>query len=224
MILIDDLSDHLPSLVLMKQTKLRNKDPLCFNSRSLTADKIEQIRNDLKTKDWIGMLINEDVNKNLDKFSEELESSMNKYAPNKEIRISWKRKFTEPWMNKSVEKASEKCRKLYKKSITMEATDEDRIHYKQYRANYNKITRNVRNECYSSKCKEYGRNTKQLWRLINGIITKKKHTGNVIPFISIKGIKTYNPHKIANEFGRYYASMGAELARYPKVISTYRIM
>ena len=32
MILIEEISDHLPSLVLMKQTKLRDKDPLCFKS------------------------------------------------------------------------------------------------------------------------------------------------------------------------------------------------
>ena len=50
MILIEEISDHLPSLVLMKQTKLRNKDPLQFKSRKLTADKIKRIKDDLKKK------------------------------------------------------------------------------------------------------------------------------------------------------------------------------
>ena len=48
MILIEEISDHLPSLVLMKQTKMRNKDPLCFKSRSLTDAKIGLIKDELK--------------------------------------------------------------------------------------------------------------------------------------------------------------------------------
>ena len=52
MILIEEISDHLPSLVLMKQTKMRNKDPLCFKSRSLTDTKIGLIKNELEMKDW----------------------------------------------------------------------------------------------------------------------------------------------------------------------------
>ena len=50
MILIEEISDHLPSLVLMKQTKLRNKDPLCFKSRTLTVDKIKLIKDEFKKK------------------------------------------------------------------------------------------------------------------------------------------------------------------------------
>ena len=50
MILIEEISDHLPSVVLMKQTKLRNKDPLHFKSRKLTADKIKCIKDDFKKK------------------------------------------------------------------------------------------------------------------------------------------------------------------------------
>ena len=53
MILIEEISNHLPSLVLMKQTKLRNKDPLHFKSRTLTVDKIKCIKDELKKK--IGM-------------------------------------------------------------------------------------------------------------------------------------------------------------------------
>ena len=53
MILIEEISDHLPSLVLMKQTKMRNKDPLCFKSRALTDDKIKHIKDELKKRlEW----------------------------------------------------------------------------------------------------------------------------------------------------------------------------
>ena len=115
-------------------------------------------------------------------------------------------------MNKSVERASERCKNLYKKSILKDATDEDTICYKKYRNLYNKLKRTAQNEYYAAKCKEYGKNTKQLWKLINGVICKKKHSGSIIPYITINGIKTYDPKKIANAFGNFYATMGSELA------------
>ena len=49
--------------------------------------------------------------------------------------------------------------------------------------------------------------------MINGIICKRKHSGYIISYITINGVKTYDANKIANEFGRYYVTMGADLAK-----------
>ena len=141
MILIEEISDHLPSLVLMKQTKLRNKDPLCFKSRTLTADKIKCIKDELKKKDWNGILRSDNVNINFENFCNELDITMEKFAPIREVLISWKRKYIEPWMNKSIERVAQRCKNLYKKSILNDATDEDRSCYKNYRNLYNKLKR-----------------------------------------------------------------------------------
>ena len=58
----------------------------------------------------------------------------------------------------------------------------------------------MQNEYYATKCREYGKNTKQLWKMINGIIGKRKHSGSIISYITINGVKTYDTKKIANEF------------------------
>ena len=63
---------------------------------------------------------------------EEIEDTMNLYAPMKTTRISWKRKYCEPWMNKSIEKSSNRCKELYKKSLSVDATEDDKIKYKEY--------------------------------------------------------------------------------------------
>ena len=39
-IILSDMSDHLPSLVLLKQTKLLNKESLEFTSRNLNSKKL----------------------------------------------------------------------------------------------------------------------------------------------------------------------------------------
>ena len=66
---------------------------------------------------------------------------------------------------------------------------------------------------YTNKCKEYNKNTKQLWQVINNIVGKTKHSGRIIPFISVNRVKMYDTKKIADEFGSCYANMGTNLAQ-----------
>ena len=87
----------------MKQTKLRDKTPLEFKSRSLTNEKLHMIKEDLKIKDWNGLLCNNDCDTNFTIICDELKHGMDTVAPLKKVKISWKHKFTEPWMNKSIE-------------------------------------------------------------------------------------------------------------------------
>ena len=213
MILLEDISNHLPSLVLMKQTKMMNKEPLNFKSRALNDNKIKCITEELKCKDWNEILRSDNVNVNFDQFCNELNETMDTYAPVKNVRISWKHKFTEPWMNKSIKKASNKCKHLYKKSLSQDVTEADKQKYKEYRNTYNKLKQTVQNEYYTTKCSAYGKNTKQLRRMINSIICKRKHSGSIISYITINVVKTYDANKIVNEFGQYYVTMGADLAR-----------
>ena len=65
---------------------------------------------------------------------------------------------------------------------------------------------------YTTKCTEYKDNTRKLWHVINQTIGKTKHSGSIIPFISVDGIKTYDAKRISNEFGKLYANLGQNLA------------
>ena len=42
---------------------------------------------------------------------------------------------------------------------------------------------------------------------------KTKHRGSIIPFITVNGIRLLKAKEIANSFGEFYSSLGAELAR-----------
>ena len=65
---------------------------------------------------------------------------------------------------------------------------------------------------YTTRAKDFAKDSKKLWTLINEIVKKTKHKGSIIPYITIDGIKTSNPTKIANEFGRFYSTLGSTLA------------
>ena len=60
-------------------------------------------------------------------------------------------------------------------------------------------------------------NTKKLCRVINNVIGKNKNKGSIIPYITIDRICKYDPSTIANEFGKFYSSIGSSLVQKIKV-------
>ena len=50
------------------------------------------------------------------------------------------------------------------------------------------------------KCIQFKSNTKKLWGIINDTIHKSNNKTNVIEYLTIDGIKNYQPKQITNEF------------------------
>ena len=142
----------------------------------------------------------------------EMEAVMNTEAPLQTIRISGKQGYNEPWITKGIEAAARKNRSLYKKALKSTSTDQDIAIYKVHRNMLNRLQRSSRMEYYNSKYYEYRQNTKKLWALINQTIKQCKNGGSIIPYITVKGLQTYNSMKIANTFRKFYTSIGNELA------------
>ena len=140
-VLISDISDHLPLLCLVKQTKILDKSPLEFQSRALTDDKLCAIKNKLYRVDWIRHLNLPGCNNNFNIYSNILKEVMDEVAPLKTVRISAKRRFEELWMSRGIEVASRKNSNLYKATLRPDATAETRNKYVSYRNNYNRIKR-----------------------------------------------------------------------------------
>ena len=58
-IVIIDISDHLSSICLLKQTKHVCKEPLKFKTRDMTEDKLNKIKNILSDTLWHNNILNE---------------------------------------------------------------------------------------------------------------------------------------------------------------------
>ena len=211
-LIVDDISDHLPSIVLMKQTHITDKSPIEFDSRILTDDKISRIKSELMHVDWNGTLNNEDCSVNFENFCTKLNMIMDSIAPIKHVRISGKRRFVEPWMTTGLETASRHNKKLYLETLIKGCSISTMEKYKTSRNLLNRLKRSTMKNYYATKCTEYRDNTRKLWQVINQTIGKTKHSGSIIPFISIEGIKTYDAKRISNEFGKFYANLGQNLA------------
>ena len=105
MLLINDISDHLPTVTLLKQTKILKQEPLIFESRCLNDTKLKVVNHQLMRKDWIGLLTGATCDKKFNQFSNILNEVLDEVAPIKKVKISSKRRYTEPWMTKGLEHA-----------------------------------------------------------------------------------------------------------------------
>ena len=161
-IIINDMSDHLPVLAMLKQTKLCDSEPITFNSLCLDDKKLKQVNADLMKVDWIGILNGTMYDEKFNQFSEKIDQILDKIARVKEVRISAKRRFIEPWMTRGLEQSSRKKIRLYKKTLTTDHTPADQTRYKEYRNIYNKLKCKLRRDYYQLRCEEYKKKCQEI--------------------------------------------------------------
>ena len=137
---------------------------------------------------------------------------MDMITPIKEVQISGKICYVEPWMTKGLESASHKKCELYKHMISYGSTESDKQAYIEYRNKFNRPKHKLMINFYADKCIAYQNNTKKLWQLINKAISKEKKKDSILSCITVDGIKQYTCKNIANEFGKIYSNIGKNVA------------
>ena len=75
------MSDHLPTLTLLKQTKLLDNELLEFEGQNLTDKIITAIKNDLLQVDWTSTLTGGNNDENFDIFLAIVNRTMDKKSP-----------------------------------------------------------------------------------------------------------------------------------------------
>ena len=152
-ILLNDMSDHLPLITMLQQTRLLNKTPLTFESRCLTEDKLAKVREHLYDKDWV-VLLNGTTSENFDIFSKIVNEELDNVSPKQTIMISAKHRFTEQW-TKGLEKALTIKMRLYKATLKPNHTEEDIEKYKTHKNLYNSLKRTAKMTYYREKCSQF---------------------------------------------------------------------
>ena len=68
-ILKEDISDHLPLVTMLKQSKILDKSPLTFRSHCLSDNKLKSINAKLMNIDWIGKLTGTTCDEKFEQFN-----------------------------------------------------------------------------------------------------------------------------------------------------------
>ena len=210
-IIIIIISNHLPSLVKFRDLLQKNNSVKIITSRNLCKKNIERMKNDLETTDWPAV-ITESVDESFDSFHDLLIDTVNKHSPIITRKISRNKFRKEPWVSASILRSINTQKKLYAKSIKSNASTRDMIKYKNYKKILDRLKRMGKTHYYQTKCVEFKNNIKKLWELINKVIGKTSDKGSIINYIKVNDIDILKEKEIADEFGKYFASVGKTFA------------
>ena len=208
---IDDISDHLPSLITIPNIDTYKRIPTKVTTRAINDQKLVQINEELDKQDWT-ILHTMNLNDGYKLFQQTLQTTLDKLAPIKTFTISGKRKIKEDWMTPGILKSLKKQKLLYSSTLKQRSCDQVHKKYKEYRNQLKQIIRKRKETYYNTKCVEFKRNSKKLWNMINRISHNERDKTNLIECLKIDNIMDYNAKHIVSEFGKYFSTIGKTLA------------
>ena len=133
-IIIDDISDHLPSLVKFNDLLQKTNMAKTITSRNLNEKNLTKIKDVLMTTDW-STVITENVDESFDSFHNVLLMTLDNHAPIVTRKLSNKSYRREPWLTPSLLRSINTQKKLYAKSIKSNASARETTKYKNYKKN-----------------------------------------------------------------------------------------
>ena len=207
-ILVNDMSDHLPSIVSIKNLKLSKRVPVQITSRDTRTKNINALKNSLKKINWCEIIEPSSPSKSMSNLHERLRHDIDHFTPLKTYCINSKKARREPWVSAGIQISIRKSKKLYRTILHKDATDANRAKYKAYATLLQHLKRQSKCMYYGEKCMSFRHNTKKLWSVINDISAKQNDKSSLIDCLRISNVLEYDANKIANKFGEYFASVG----------------
>ena len=215
-IIVNDMSDHLPIHILLKDQKKCVRESQTIKTRAFTDSAIANINTQMINMNWNELLDDKDVNTGFNILHDKLMKTIDEYAPEKEKRINHKKIVRDPWITTSLMKSLTKQKKLYKEMLTTK-TEQSKQKYKECRNTLKRLLRHSRVKYIRDKCEEYKQNSKKLWQLINRIIGKENNKRHVIDSIKTQEKCYYDPDGITTKLCDHFANIGE---KYSNMIPT----
>ena len=131
-ILVDDISDHLPCLLIVKHIQLKRKEPIVITSRKLTPKSLDNIKTKLTQTDLLNGSNYNDVDSLFNTFHSGLIKIIDSVAPLETYTPSKSKFRREPWMLPNLLKCVRKQKILYKKVLLDNENVELWNKYKDY--------------------------------------------------------------------------------------------
>ena len=209
---IDNMSDHLPCITVLQNALMTSKEPVTIHTRKLDKLSLNRLNTELNNRDWTNELTSNDCNQNFEIFHNILLNEINHFVPMTTKTIKYKKLRREPWLTAGLVKSINKDKRLYRQSIKVHATALDITKYRNYHQVLGKIKRQTKRQHYIDQCEKFKNNTKKLWQTINKVIGQTSDKTTIIDRLKIDNQTCYDPKKITNKLGKYFASVGKTYA------------
>ena len=107
-IVVNDMSDHLPCLLKIKNPSLFLKSPTKITTRGLNYEKVCELNSKLAEINWDDKLGNGSVTEQYTKFHDTLLKSIDEVAPYHTIKIPRNKVIKNPWLSAGLHKCHKK--------------------------------------------------------------------------------------------------------------------
>ena len=130
-VIVDNMSDHYPYLLSYDLSKSSDGPVTHIKKRKLTEEAMLKIQQDLLFHDWspVYML---SVDNSYKYLIDTITLVMDRYAPEKVVRITVDKKFREGWFSVTLKRLNQKCRKLCR-IAQQSGQPDDFVKYQNYR-------------------------------------------------------------------------------------------
>ena len=116
-VVLDDISDHLPSILSLRGLNTDKTEPLTISSRDTRERNMQALTRELSATDWSDCLDVDDVNVSTKKLHDHLITKIDHHLPMCTRQIKYKSLRKEPWMSAGLMCCIRRSKKLYTKSI-----------------------------------------------------------------------------------------------------------
>ena len=210
-ILVDDISDHLPSIIRLKNQKKCKKEPIKVMTREMNKEKITNLNSKLSNVLWDLILQNLDTEETFHHFHQEIQTTLDEVIPLKMKTKSYNQILRDPWLTNSLKNCLNKQKRMYKSTL-VNASTHIFNKYKTYRNTLQKVIRYSKHQYYLNKCTEYKNNSRKLWNLINSKITKCNNKTESIEKIKVENIYKSDPKSITSTLCKHFSTIGKKYA------------
>ena len=148
----------------------------------------------LLDNNWTEILRPLNANNGVNKFHSTLVTTIDKTAPEIEIKLSRSKTARDPWITKGMLRSIQKQKSLYLEQLHDTTTT---TKYKNYHNQLQKILRKAKTSYFREKCKEFKQDSCKLWRLIHSILNKTFRKGEkALKAINKESVPRYDPATI----------------------------
>ena len=185
-ILYEDISDHLPVMLLLKNKthKITSNNTLNTDTKYFISDEFLMDLYD-NFENW--QTVNQSVDDQFDNFIKIFDDTLSKHAPLRKKSTKEQKISVKPWITKGILTSSKMKNKLY--TASLKGSIEKIQQYKIYRNKFTHLKEKAKANYYNSLITQKKDNMKSLRKTINDIAKYKKRTICQIKELTIEARK-----------------------------------
>ncbi len=217
----NNITDHLPnSSCLEMQDRNSHSHEKRTMIRLYSEKNIYKFRTQLLQSNWDIVFQCQDANLGHVEFMKIYDFAFNQAFPL--IILCRKRAKDKKWFTAGLKKQTSKLR-FYKQKVRS-PTVNNTSKYKRYWSIYSKCVQAAEQQYYKDLIDSKKQNVTTLWKIFGPVInpSKSKRKGNISKLINEHGVMITDNNNIANEFKKYFTSIGNQLAKEIKSNTSYK--